>query len=396
MYDWTVDEIEDYISTNSETRIVYIEYQYNQLGFGEAWFKRTCQTVLNNPLKIKREIFLQRMRGSSQSPFDQEDLEALQELVGKIKEERFLIGKLFKLDIYEELRRDRIYIVGVDVSNGYGEDNSAVTIIDPYTLRCVAEFKSPYISVVQFTNFLYVLVRKHIPKAILCIERNTNGESIIDSLKNSPIHHNLYYDNSKDFIASQIDDKLDPDGFLKREAARRKMYGVWTGPKPREQMMSLLDAHIRDFKERFVCKNLIDDILSLVRNKRGKIEAAPGFHDDSVMSYLIGLYVYYHGNNLHRYGFVKGDIPDDEQANKGLTYEEVMQELPEETKQYFEDFSVQTQNDYDAKFVEEIRAAQKQMRHADVMIRSINHVEIMEEESEDSEIPLDFFDELNN
>lgn len=396
MYDWTVDEIEDYISTNSETRIVYIEYQYNQLGFGEAWFKRTCQTVLNNPLKIKREIFLQRMRGSSQSPFDQEDLEALQELVGKIKEERFLIGKLFKLDIYEELRRDRIYIVGVDVSNGYGEDNSAVTIIDPYTLRCVAEFKSPYISVVQFTNFLYVLVRKHIPKAILCIERNANGESIIDSLKNSPIHHNLYYDNSKDFIASQIDDKLDPDGFLKREAARRKMYGVWTGPKPREQMMSLLDAHIRDFKERFVCKNLIDDILSLVRNKRGKIEAAPGFHDDSVMSYLIGLYVYYHGNNLHRYGFVKGDIPDDEQANKGLTYEEVMQELPEETKQYFEDFSVQTQNDYDAKFVEEIRAAQKQMRHADVMIRSINHVEIMEEESEDSEIPLDFFDELNN
>ncbi|NNV04690.1 hypothetical protein, partial [Brevibacillus sp. MCWH] len=131
-YDMTREEIEDYITKNSGNGIVYIEYHYHQLGDDEEWLKRVSQTLLNNPLKIKREVFLQRMRGSSESPFDQEDLVAIQDLKKPIKEEIF-INKMFKLDIYDELKRDKVYIVGVDCAQGLGEDNSAVTVLDPYT-----------------------------------------------------------------------------------------------------------------------------------------------------------------------------------------------------------------------------------------------------------------------
>ena len=35
---------------------------------------------------------------------------------------------------------------------------------------------------------------------------------------------------------------------------------------------------------------IVDDLMKLVR-KNTKIQAAPGFHDDSIMSYLFCLYV---------------------------------------------------------------------------------------------------------
>lgn len=350
----TKDEIDDYITKNSGNGIVYIEYQYYQLGDDEEWLKRVSQTLLNNPIKIKREVFLQRMRGSSESPFDQEELQAIQELKKPIKEEIF-INKLYKLDIYQPLKRDRIYIVGVDCAQGLGEDNTAVTVLDPYLVEPVAEFKSPYIGISDAIKFLYTLVRKHIPKAILAIERNNVGEAIIDGLRQTEVRANLYFDDSKDLF--NIDDKLDPQGFLKREAARRKLYGVWTGSKSRDIMLAILEAHVKEYKDKFVTENIINDLLSLVRKKNGKIEHAPGFHDDSLFSYLIALYVYYHGKNLHRFGFVRGQLPDDENRNKGLVYEEIIEEMPEELKQQFSDFSIKTMDDYEKKLRAEIEAA---------------------------------------
>ena len=40
------------------------------------------------------------------------------------------------------------------------------------------------------------------------------------------------------------------------------------------------------------------------------------------MSYLICLYVYYHGNNLSRYGINKGS-QEIEEPNRGLTYKDI-------------------------------------------------------------------------
>lgn len=389
----TKDEIDDYITKNSGNGIVYIEYQYYQLGDDEEWLKRVSQTLLNNPIKIKREVFLQRMRGSSESPFDQEELQAIQELKKPIKEEIF-INKLYKLDIYQPLKRDRIYIVGVDCAQGLGEDNTAVTVLDPYLVEPVAEFKSPYIGISDAIKFLYTLVRKHIPKAILAIERNNVGEAIIDGLRQTEVRANLYFDDSKDLF--NIDDKLDPQGFLKREAARRKLYGVWTGSKSRDIMLAILEAHVKEYKDKFVTENIINDLLSLVRKKNGKIEHAPGFHDDSLFSYLIALYVYYHGKNLHRFGFVRGQLPDDENRNKGLVYEEIIEEMPEELKQQFADFSIKTMDDYEKKLRAEIEAARREMSHLDTLLKPVNSVENFDEMENEGHIPLSLFDELNN
>jgi hypothetical protein len=392
-YDWTKDEIEEYITENAGNGIVYIEYQYQQLGDDEEWFRRTCQTLLNNPAKIKREIFLQRMRGSSDSPFDEQELNAVQELKGKPIEEIF-INKLFKLDVYEKLDRNMVYIAGMDCAGGLGEDNTAITVINPYTLKPVAEFKSPYIGIPAAVKFVRTMIRKHIPRCIMAIERNNVGTAIIDGLRETDVRANIYFDDSKDFI--DVDDKLDPQGFLAHQAARRKLYGVWTGPKSRDIMFTILEAHMAEYKDKFVTENIINDLVSLVRKKNGRIEHASGFHDDSLFSFLLALYVFYHGKNLHRFGFVRGQVPGEDDRNKGLTLEEVYDEMPEDMKQAFANFSVKTEEDYQAKMRAEIEAARRESAYVDQLIRPINSAENFDTFENDEDVPLDFFDDLND
>ena len=273
-YDMDIDTVKETIETSGGNGIVYIEYQYKQLGKDETWFKEVCRVLNNNPLKIKREVFLKRMHGSETSPYAPEDLEAIADKKGTIIEERF-INKIFKLDVYAELRKDKCYFVGVDVANGYGADNSAITVWDPYTLKTVGEFKSANIGVKALIKFIYVLIKKHVPRAMLIVERNANGEAVLDHLRDTDIRGNIYFDNSKDLVGANIDDKLDAEGILKREAARRRLYGVYTQGKAREIMFGLLEGHINEHKDGFVGANVINDIMRLVR-VRGKIQAGPG------------------------------------------------------------------------------------------------------------------------
>lgn len=271
------------------------------------------------------------MHGSSQSPYDPEDLDAIQDRKGTIKEEIY-INRIFKLDIYETLIKNRIYFVGVDVSNGYGLDNSAVTIFDPYTLKVVAEFKSPHIGVKDLIKFLYILIMKYIPKSILAIERNANGEAVLDHLRDSEVRGNIYFDNSKD--VNNADEKLDGQGFIRQEAAKRRLYGIYTNGKSREIMFSLLDDYVKEHKDSFVGHNVIDDLMKLVR-VNSKIQAVSGQHDDSIMSFLMCLYLYYYGNNLARYGFTRGSIPEEEDRNKGMDYGEIMSALSDNDRAFF-------------------------------------------------------------
>ncbi|MDD3172132.1 MAG: hypothetical protein PHF63_00435 [Herbinix sp.] len=358
-YDWDREKIKQYITFNSASRIVYIEYSYTQLGKDEEWFKKMCALLNNNKMKIKRELLLHRIHGNSQSPFEPEDLDALNELKGKVIEE-FFVNTFFLFRLYEKLNRSRVYFVGVDVSNGYGIDNTAVTIWDPYTRKVVGEFKSPFISVRQAADLLRTLVKNHIPRAILCIERNANGEGVLDLLRSSPIAHNLYWDNSKS-VGDNIDLKME-NGFIKQQAAMRKLYGVWTGTSTRPLMIDLLFSYVHDYKDLIIGNNIIEDINALVK-KNDKVQAATGEHDDAVMSYLMCLYVYYNGNNLSRFGFVRGEIPDEADQNKGLTYDEVINYLPEETREVFKEVSNQSDSDYIAKIQEEINRARAEYNY---------------------------------
>ena len=376
-YDMDINTVKEIIDRNSETNIVYIEYSYQQLGKDEDWFRKVCKTVNNRPVAVRREILLQRLRSSDLSPFSEEDLMALQERSKELEPiEEHMINEFYKLDLYERLDKELPYLVGVDVSAGYGQDNSSVTIIHPYTLKIVGEFRSSLISTPNFTKFLFVLIRKFIPKGILCIERNNNGCSIIDSLLETVVAPNIYYDNNKE-IGPVVDSKLDSKGFLMHEARRRKAHGVWTGPKSRETMMGIMEQIVLERKELLTGKNVVEDMIKL-EIKKGKIQASANAHDDSVMSWLIAMFVYYYGKNLNRYGLIKGYKPpseyDKQQALKA-SYGETMRYMSSADREYFQNTQTVDYNDYYENLIRERNKAMRQISRYDEIMGEKTTVE---------------------
>lgn len=317
LYDMTPEEIEQYLEAQGEdcNRILYIEYQYYQIGETDEWLKRISAKI-GNPLVVRREVLLQRLHGSSASPFPQEDIEYIVETEHKPIDELWLL-EYYRFDIYKTLNPRTPYIVGVDCSTGTGGDNNAITIINPFTLEPDAEFESSYIGETLYEKLLIELATKIIPRCVLCIERNSVGDGIIDHLLNSPIRSRLYFDKNKDLLEEKISANETVESMLKKKTMSKSYYGVYTGTESRRDMMSILANHVNEFKEKFITHNIIRDLSRLVRTSSGKIEAGAGFHDDSIMSYLIALYVYYHGNNLPVFGIIPG-ANQIEEKNKGL------------------------------------------------------------------------------
>lgn len=410
MYDMRYDSANDennellqYVKNNGGNGIVYIEYSYKQLGLTDEWL-RNMYNKIQNPIVVKREILLQRIRGSSDSPFDQEDIEYLASMIQPVIDEMYILEH-FRFDIYKKLERLTPYLVSIDCSTGTNGDSNAITIINPYTVRPDAEFKCPYIGETQFEKLIMELIMDHIPRACVIIERNSVGDGIIDHLLNSPIRSNLYFDKNKDLVEENLADASNNVSMLKRQGEQKKYYGVYTNNQSREDMFAILFRRMAEFKDDFVTKNITDDIAHLVRFKSGKIAASEGQHDDSIMSYLIGMYVWYHGNNLTAFGIVKGSR-EIENQNQGLkrTVEDIenMDILPADTIATMKkQEQVRKENDYEKIMREALIKAQRQSLelHKKGLVENPTLDKSQEVQLEEiygnNNIDMSFFDEMN-
>ena len=380
-YDLGPEKAKEIIASNSENGICYIEYSYKQLGLGEEWFRKLCKLVNGDPTAIKRELLLQRIRGSKDSPFSEEDLMAIQEIRPVILEEYFIMD-IYQLNVYKELNPKVPYLVGVDVATGVNNDSTAVSVVNPYTLQVDAEFRSPIMGYPDLKRFLYQLVKKYIPNCVLCIEKNHGGDAVIQDLRESVLNRNIYHSMSKELVDDN-NAKMNK-GHIEREVERRRNYGVFTGTKSRALMIDLLFLTVQENKDRLTSHYVIDDILKLVR-KNGKVQAAAGEHDDSIMSYLIALYVYTYGKNLNRWGIVQGMKEpgyngDKAQEEDAMQY--AMNNLSEEDMMFFQAqiMASQAASTYEAQMRKEAMQWNRQSEIIDKQINATTRVEDIEKE----------------
>ena len=407
-YDIGPNKAKEIITANSKNGIVYIEYSYKQLGLGDDWFRKLCALVNGDPVAIKRELLLQRIRGSKDSPFSEEDLMAIQEIRPNIVEEHYIMD-IYQLNVYKQLNPKIPYLVGVDVATGVNNDSTAVSIVNPYTLQVDAEFRSPIMGYPDLKRFLYQLIKKYIPNGVLCIEKNHGGDSVIQDLRETVLNRNIYHSMNKELIDDNTT-KMNK-GHIEREVERRRHYGVFTGTKSRALMIDLLFLTVQENKDRLTSHFVIDDILKLVR-KNGKVQAAAGEHDDSIMSYLIALYVYTYGKNLNRWGIVKGmkepgfEDGDNSQEEDAIQY--AMNNLSEEDMMFFQAqlMASQAASTYEQNMRKEIMEYNRQSEKIDKAINATTRVEDVEREdfnydydkreTNSSPFVLDEFDDLND
>ena len=313
-YDVRPIEFKKYIMSHSNYRIVYIQYYYTELGLGEAWFRRACSNVGNNLSKIRSEILLERFAGNSESPFSEEDIN---ELVDNIKHPIKIISfgpnGFYKIKFYiepEKISPTRVYFLGLDPSDGIGEDNYAITVVDPYSMNTIMEFSNSYMTPQGCKELIDYIISKWIPRAIICVERNRNGLTLIDYLKESRLKSRIYTSSEASMETILARDKYDDIGFLKDEIMKRKYSGVNTTTTTRKMMMNILVNAVRFKKSIVSSENLVEDIKNLVL-KNGNIQAAPKKHDDCVMSWCMAMYTIQFGEKLERYGFKRNEIPAD-------------------------------------------------------------------------------------
>lgn len=294
-YDLTREELDEILLTSSKNNFLYLRFSYRDCGRDDRWLEAQTRE-LNNDLKaVKRELLLEWTYAVDSSPFTEEELTAISDLLPK--ESRSPV----KLDLRSA--GDRLWsarewidlielpwIFGVDVSGGLGEDASAMVGLHPRTLEPYFEYKNPNIDVPSFEEFIKKVAR-FFPNAVFVIERNSYGLVIIQNiLKNDQALRRRLYRAEVGSNGTSKEVRM-RERKAEDEGGKKMRYGVDTSTKTRPIMYEdILSTVVRESPEQLASEYLFGDLKTLERKRNGKIEARSGRHDDVLMACLVARY----------------------------------------------------------------------------------------------------------
>lgn len=180
--------------------------------------------------------------------------------------------------LWDTPKADRIYVAGVDISEGVGEDASVIQIFDITDLRNieqVAIYHNRTINPVQFTSKCLEIFQ-HWGSLHACIERNNCGGQVVDQLRSSHNYENLVTYGPK--IAGSVYNRL---GILSHTNTKYK--GVMN---MRYFLNEMNAVKIHD-------KQTLLELKTFIRYPNGTWAASTGsdVHDDRVMSLVWALIV---------------------------------------------------------------------------------------------------------
>lgn len=325
-YDMTDEEVERMKSVpmpdeddqeRKPVTMVYIEFNYVQLRKDLQWLKEQYYEAVSKGTidEYRRGVLLQRYRGSDSVLFDQNDIDYITKNVREPDHDLFLLNKFHfyvynhkinHVDITKEIQlfdASIPYMIGIDPASGKGGDNTAICVVHPYTFEVVGELLSPFLGPFDLMRII-TEIAKIIPRGIFIIETNNLGTAIVDFVQESNMAHRFYHDPKLDISKNPIT-KETPEMTVQRKSKEKGYIGTYTTATIREKMFVLLKAQVHDYRYLMTTKHLSWDITNLIRAKNGKVEAAPGLHDDMVMAYNHVLYVFYNGYKLERFGIQK-------------------------------------------------------------------------------------------
>jgi len=342
MFDEPIEKIRKIAYGPKCNHVVFVEHNWKQLKCSMKWYEDQCGMVNFNEEIIMREINLQRIHGSNLSPFKRSDIMYLINHKSSPIQQVDISQNLCPFNIYEKLNRNIPYIVSIDPSEGLSQDNNACLFINPYTLKPAVEFKSPYVSQPELMKMVCKFMDRFCPKCMIIVENN-RGREILNCFLDSKYRYQLYYDDGK--LQNAPVDTSDEYGNLRRKAFERSVYGFHTQSN-RSQLYAILENFVEERKDLLISEFLIDDICGLIRKPNGRVEAGPGKHDDIVMAYLIGIYVYFNANAefLESFGIIRGaSAPMDDYNEDGTLTDDakkraiktLLPELPPELQDLF-------------------------------------------------------------
>ena len=226
------------------------------LGSTEAWLQEFCCEFLN----------------SGESSIDEE---LFAEMSAKCTEAKIVLDE-GNYKIWDEPDSSRVYVAGVDISEGVGVDASVIQILDITDIRDirqVATYHNRHIPPLEFANKLHtILLNWGSPLAL--IERNNCGAQVVDRLA-----FDVGYEKVVSYGAKAALRGRPQMGMIAHTNTKYK--GVMN---MRYFINETRSVTIQDL-------NTLKEMRDFVRYPNGTWKAKGGFHDDRVMSFLYALFI---------------------------------------------------------------------------------------------------------
>lgn len=338
--DMPINKLQKIVHGNKRNGFVYVEHSWKQLKKTEKWYEKQCELVGYDANTIAREIDLKRISGNELNPLKKEHQTYISANTLKPMMDIDYSDNLCPFFFYEKIHREYPYIVIVDPAEGLGadHDNNAVIVLNPYTLRTVMEYKSPYVSQPGLFKMLDKLFTEHLPKPCIIVEAN-KGRELINIFTDSIWVDRLWYDADK--LNAKVVEVADEYGAAQQAAHIRKAWGFDTSSKSRPQLFRTLDVLVEEDIDTLCTEYVAKDVLGLIKKPTGRIEAGKGEHDDCIMAKLIGHFVYNNATNLEEYGIIKGqrepvhDNREMTEVEKLAKLQELLPNLPKEIRDLF-------------------------------------------------------------
>jgi hypothetical protein len=187
--------------------------------------------------------------------------------------------------IYSKYDKTKKYVCGADVSEGVNRDFSVGVIIEANSRKVVAVLRGqwkPYDFAHQLNNFCKRYSSSGTNMPLLAVERNNHGHAVLLELNENIGYSNLYV---------HADEKL----------------GWRTDSITRPVMVDNFVNAIENSYLEIPDKTILNECLTLINNK-GKIEAADGKHDDTIIASAIALQLALKINSLSIYDDLESKI----------------------------------------------------------------------------------------
>ena len=242
---------------------------------------------MNNPQKFAQEYELEFL-ASGRPVFDQEVVKKMRESILKVGDavtdkegKKHIVEEIDGLRIYKRPEPNKIYVVGVDTSEGViGGDYSVAVFYDRATGEEVAFYRG-LIAPDRLAQKLNKWGRDY-NNALMVVEVNNHGLTTITILKNL-VYPSMYFRPAKfETIGSKFSDKI----------------GWQTNLKTRPILIDDYAQAVRDEELIIHSKEIVDEMSVFVYDDNNNMVAQTGFHDDSIFAAAIafqGFKVLYSG-----------------------------------------------------------------------------------------------------
>ncbi len=241
-------------------------------GRGAKWKKMIIDTELNGDINKFEQEYECKFLGSTKSPFNASIFDFIK---GTCEEPMTLLDD-GKLKIWNNPENDRIYTIGVDVSEGIGEDSSVVQVFDVTDLtniQQVACYRNNGIIPLDFPAVVEKIAKMY-GNPVLGVERNGCGTSVCDAL--------YYKKNYPRFVT------LGQNG---KTTAKNFKPGILSGQNTKSPAITNMRYWLENLKITIKDEEFLEELQHFVRKANRTWGAEQGYHDDLIMSAVWALNV---------------------------------------------------------------------------------------------------------